>query len=283
MHYRFTKMQSLGNDFVMLDGITEHIRVTKSIATRIADRNFGVGCDQIILAENNPGDGNFVMRVFNPDGSEVGQCGNGARCLAVFLRERGLWDRPTMRVDTSTARLGLKINPDGSVTADMGVPGFLPAGIPLLADSEKRVYSLFLDQTQLEFSAMSLGNPHCILSVPDVTTAAVGRIGPQVESHPVFPQRVNVSFREIVSRSEIRLRVYERGAGETLGCGSGACAAVVTGIRSGMLDGQVLVNLPGGTVLVNWNGDTDPVRMTGSAEIVFRGEISLEPDNEFGG
>ncbi len=277
-HYRFTKMQSLGNDFVMLDGVTEHIRLTRRIATRIADRHFGVGCDQIILAEKNPGDGDFVMRVFNPDGSEVGQCGNGARCLAIFLRDQGLWNYPTMSVDTSTARLGLEIRPDGAVTVDMGAPRFLPSEIPLVADREKTAYPLRLDQAELEFSAVSLGNPHCVLCVPDTTTAAVGRIGPVLESHPVFPQRANVSFREIISRSEIRLRVYERGTGETLGCGSAACAAVVTGIRGGMLDRQVLANLPGGTVVVNWEDDASSVRMTGSAETVFRGEYNVGPE-----
>ena len=187
-----------------------------------------------------------------------------------------------MNVDTRTVRLGLEINPDGTVTVDMGVPRFLPSEIPLAADREKTVYPLRLDQMELEFSAVSLGNPHCVLSVPDAAAAAVDGMGPVLESHPVFPQRANVSFREIISRSEIRLRVYERGAGETLGCGSAACAAVVTGIRSGLLDGQVRVNLPGGAVAVNWQGDAGPVRMTGSAETVFHGEYIADPETGAG-
>ena len=273
MRYKFTKMQSLGNDFVMLDGITEHITISKNIARQIADRHFGIGCDQIILVQKNNGDSDFTMRIFNSDGSEVGQCGNGARCLAVFLRSQGLWQHSSVIVDTITVRLKLDINTDSSVTVNMGVPKFSPKEIPMQADLDRPVYSLYIDQAKLEYSAVSMGNPHCVISVPDVAVADVSRLGPCLESHPVFPERANVGFREIVSRSEIRLRVFERGVGETLGCGSGACASVVTGIRNGLLDREVLVNLPGGSATVSWAAKEESVRLTGPAEIVFQGEF----------
>ncbi len=284
MRYPFTKMQSLGNDFVMLNGVSNAIQMSGALAEKIGDRHFGIGCDQILLAErphhNKTG---FRYRIFNRDGSEVGQCGNGARCFARFLVDEGLTELRDIPVYTMTSSMTLCLNDDDTVTVDMGKPVFTPSLIPFRTSMESISYSLQTVLGVFEIGALAVGNPHAICVVKDVETTDVENIGPIIESHECFPERVNVGFMEVVSRSHIRLRVYERGAGETLGCGSGATAAVVSGIRMGLLDSEVRVSLPGGDAMVQWDGDgtenelLHSVYLTGSAEKVFTGSIEL-PD-----
>ena len=279
MRHEFTKMQSLGNDFVMLNGVANPITITESIARHIADRHFGIGCDQILLAENlngndSHGDG-IRLRIFNSDGSEVGQCGNGARCFARFLHDQKLSTESSIDVVTSTTRLNLQLNDDESVTVQMGLPQFEPAKIPLIADQKKSLYRAESLRGSIEFSALSLGNPHCVIDVEDVDSADLETIGPIMENHALFPERVNVGFMQILNRSQIRLRVFERGVGETLGCGSGACAAVVSGIVRGRLDNHVEVELPGGKVNVEWSGEGHQIVLNGSVNTVYVGSIDL--------
>lgn len=274
MLLHFTKMQSLGNDFVVLDGVSETINLTPDIAQQLADRHFGIGCDQILLAESGHEAGvDFVFRIFNRDGSEVGQCGNGARCFGRFLKDSGLTRKNTISVSTLTSRMTLQLLDSGAVRVDMGQPSFLPADIPYQAKAESVLYPLALAVQSLQISALSLGNPHAVLMVDDVAAYPVHEIGPLIERHPDFPARVNAGFMEIIDRQHIRLRVFERGVGETLGCGSGACAAVVAGIRLGHLDAEVVVSLPGGDARVAWEGDGHPVYLSGPAHTVFCGKI----------
>ncbi len=274
----FTKMQSLGNDFVLINGVQQHIRMSEKFARRIADRHYGIGCDQIIVAEPGRQPRTFKMAVFNADGSEVGQCGNGVRCFAVFLREQGLFQGSSISVETITTSMDITINSNQTVSASMGLPEFHPKKIPFCIDAERLKYALLIEGREIEFAAMSIGNPHCVVNVPDCKQANVGWLGPRMEIHPAFPERMNVGFRQIISRTEINLRVHERGVGETLGCGSGACAAVACGIRDNTLARQVTVNLPGGSVIVDWVSDRDPVRLTGAVETVFQGQIGLPDD-----
>jgi diaminopimelate epimerase len=274
MRYKFTKMQSLGNDFVMLNGVVENIRITEDIARQFADRHFGIGCDQILVAQKSSTGGHGV-RIFNNDGSEVGQCGNGLRCFASYLKEQGINSEKSVRVQTMTTTVELNHNADGTVTVAMGRPEFDPDKIPLAVDKEELVYRVQLEDRELAFSVISMGNPHCVIEVPGVDDAPVLDLGPVMECHPVFPQRANIGFCEYLSKSEVNLRVFERGAGETLGCGSGACAAAVVGIRRGQLDRIVKVNLPGGSVVINWPSDQAQVALTGPVHRVFQGDISL--------
>ena len=274
----FTKMQSLGNDFVLIDGVRQHIRMSANFARRIADRHYGVGCDQVIIAEPGKRLDTFKMAVFNADGSEVGQCGNGVRCFARFLQDRGLSLESSIAVETITTNMEITMNSDQTVTASMGLPEFHPKKIPLSVDAERREYTLLIESQKIGFAAVSIGNPHCVINVPDCRQVDVERLGSRIESHPIFPEKANVGFRQIISRNEVNLRVFERGAGETLGCGSGACAAVACGIRDGILDRQVTVNLPGGSITVDWTSELNPVRLTGAVETVFRGQIGLPYD-----
>ena len=274
MQLDFTKMQSMGNDFVVLDGVSRQMPITADAARLLADRHFGVGCDQVLLAEKGRA-ADFRFRVFNRDGSEVGQCGNGARCFARFLRDNGLTDQDLISVETLSTRMQLRILDDGDISVDMGQPEFLPERIPFLADQPDVSHPLAVDGEVLEITALALGNPHAVIQVGDVATAPVGRLGPLVEHHPRFPARVNAGFCEIVDPNHIRLRVHERGAGETLGCGSGACAAVVAGIRLGLLGPDVRVALPGGQARVRWDGPGNPVHLIGSASTVFTGVITI--------
>lgn len=273
----FSKMHGLGNDFVVIDAINQAINLSGEQIRCIADRHFGVGCDQLLLVEK-PVNANadFKYRIFNADGSEVAQCGNGARCFARFVSEKRLTDKREITVDTDAGQLILRLTEHGLVTVNMGVPRHSPAQIPLLASSEAKQYHA--DSTRcgaVEFAALSMGNPHAVLQVDDVATAPVSTLGAELESHPLFPQRVNVGFMQVVSRSQIKLRVYERGAAETLACGSGACAAVVAGIELGLLDSRVHVALPGGELTIEWAGRGFPVMMTGPAISVFEGQIEL--------
>ena len=273
---RFTKMHGLGNDFVVLDGVRQRLDVTPALAARLADRRFGIGCDQVLLVEppRLPGT-DFHYRIFNADGSEVEQCGNGARCFARFVRDAGLTDKTEIPVGTAAGPILLQVAADGQVTVNMGVPRLTPAEIPFQADAEAASYALTVDGARIELAAVSMGNPHAVLRVADVDTAPVTTLGPRIEQHPRFPNRVNVGFLQVQDSTHARLRVWERGAGETLACGTGACAAVVAGRRWGLLDAEVAVSLPGGTLVIQWPGAAQPVLMSGPAERVFEGEIDL--------
>ncbi len=276
MQLRFTKMHGLGNDFVVIDAVTQGVHMTPELARKLGDRHFGVGCDQILLVEppSTP-DVDFDYRIFNTDGSEVAQCGNGARCFAKFVRDRRLTGKHRIRVRTGAGVMVLQVEKDQRITVDMGIPRFDPADVPLRAGGRRERYSLAVAGDIVEVAALSLGNPHAVIRVPDVATAPVATLGPALESHPDFPERANVGFMAVKNRHEIDLRVYERGAGETLACGSGACAAAVAGIAAGELDETVQVHLPGGTLSIQWRGDQAPVTRTGPATTVFQGRIRL--------
>lgn len=272
----FTKMHGIGNDFVMLDGVNQNVILDAEQIRWIADRHFGVGCDQLLLVETYAGDdADFRYRIFNADGGEVEQCGNGARCFARFVYDQGLTQKTVIPVMTASGRIVLEIQPDGQVMVNMGVPELEPARIPFISEKRQTLYNLEIAGENYTFAAVSMGNPHAVLQVADVDTAPVEMLGPQWEKHPVFPKRVNVGFMQIVSREYIRLRVFERGSGETLACGTGASAAVVAGRVQGLLDEQVTVELPGGRLQIQWQGDGQPVWMTGPAETVFRGTLTL--------
>ncbi|MCX8145796.1 MAG: diaminopimelate epimerase [Azovibrio sp.] len=276
MRLKFTKMHGLGNDFVVLDGVRQQVHLNPEQLRWLADRHFGIGFDQLLLVEpaTRP-DVDFRYRIFNADGSEVEQCGNGARCFARFVFDQGLTAKREIRVETQKGVIAPRLEADGQVTVDMGVPRFAPAEIPFLSDSDAVCQPLALDGTTVEISVVSMGNPHAVQVVDDVDTAPVATQGPRIESHPRFPERVNAGFMQVVDRHHVRLRVYERGAGETLACGTGACAAVVAGIRRGLLDSPVRVATRGGELTIAWGGPGQPVRMTGPAVTVFTGEIEL--------
>ncbi len=276
MLLRFTKMHGLGNDFVVLDLVTQHFVVKKHHIRKIADRNFGIGCDQVLLVEppTRP-DVDFRYRIFNQDGDEVEQCGNGARCFARFVREHRLTGKTQIRVETNTGLITLELVEGNQVRVDMGVPRFDPADLPFTADREQSQYSLDVNGRDLSIAAVSMGNPHAVLSVDDVDHCELESLGPVIESHTRFPNRVNAGFCQTLNPNHIRLRVFERGVGETLACGTGACAAVVCGIDQGHLQSPVQVDLPGGALRIEWQGRGTPVIMTGPANTVFEGQISL--------
>lgn len=272
----FSKMHGIGNDFVVIDGVNQLVKLTEGQIRHIADRHFGVGCDQLLLVEPYDGkEADFRYRIFNADGSEVEQCGNGARCFAKFVYEQGLTDKTTIPVMTAAGRIELQIQPDGQVTVNMGIPELEPARIPFIFQQRQNRYTQEIMGKTVTFAAISMGNPHAVLTVNDVDTAPVETLGPVLESHPLFPRRVNVGFMQVVARDHIRLRVFERGVGETLACGTGACAAVVAGQLQGLLDSLVKVTLPGGVLQIQWQGEGEPVWMTGPAETVFRGTLTL--------
>ncbi|MGB1581198.1 MAG: diaminopimelate epimerase [Nevskiales bacterium] len=276
MERQFTKMQGLGNDFVVFDATAVPLSLSADQAQRIADRRFGIGCDQILIVEPPPDStADFRYRIFNADGSEVGQCGNGARCFARFVRDKGLIDQDEIRVVTCTGPMVLNILAGGQVRVNMGLPRFEPQDIPFQADSRQSSYSLELDGSEQQIAALSMGNPHAVLRVDDVDTASVATLGPLIESHPRFPQRVNAGFLQVVDASHARLRVYERGSAETLACGSGACAAMVAGRQWGLLDQDAEMVLRGGILQLSWAGEGEPVYMTGPAETVFEGSLEL--------
>ena len=276
MRLSFTKMEGLGNDFVMIDATAHPIELSRDQLCLLADRHFGVGCDQILQVEapRRP-DTDFYYRIFNADGSEVGQCGNGARCFVRFVRERGLSAKREIRVETREGIITPRLEDDGQVTVDMGAPIFEPARVPFLAREQALTYRIPLPDRQVEVSVLSMGNPHAVEVVPDVDTAPVGIDGPLLEHHPVFPERVNAGFMQVVDRHHIRLRVFERGAGETLACGTGACAAGVAGISRGLIDSPVRVGTRGGELVIAWAGEGAPALMTGPARTVFEGSIEL--------
>ena len=276
MRIKFSKMQGLGNDFVVLDGVRQSLALSPEQLRHLGDRHFGVGCDQILLVEKSARpDVDFRYRIFNADGGEVEQCGNGARCIVRFVHEQSLTTKREIRVETMKGIISPRLGDDGNVTVDMGIPEFEPARIPFVSDTTELVQPLALDGATVGITAVSMGNPHAVQVVVDVDRAPVAIQGPQIEAHPRFPQRVNAGFMQITGRDSIRLRVFERGAGETLACGTGACAAVVAGIARGLLDSPVCVTTRGGELTIAWGGRGLPVMMTGPAVTVFHGEIEL--------
>ena len=274
MKLAFTKMQGLGNDFVVIDGIHQTVTLDPDRIRRLADRHFGIGCDQVLLVEaSDRPEADFRYRIFNADGGEVEQCGNGARCFARFVRDQGLTERDELRVMTAAGLLWLQIQPDGRVAVDMGQPRLEPTEIPFFATERASVYPIAADGLEMEIGAVSMGNPHAVLRVDDVDQAPVAHLGPLLERHGRFPRRANIGFMQIVAPDHIRLRVFERGVGETLACGTGACAAVVVGRLWGELWPNVRVDLPGGELTVHWAGEGEGVTMSGPAETVFEGWI----------
>ena len=276
MLLRFTKMHGLGNDFMVIDLISQHAHIQPKHAKQWGDRHIGVGFDQLLLVEppHNP-DVDFRYRIFNSDGSEVEQCGNGARCFARFVLDKRLTMKRQIRVETKGGIIELNIRPDGQIGVDMGPPRLVPADIPFMADDEALSYPLEVDGQQLDVAAVSMGNPHAVLRVDDVNEAPVHQLGPKIEHHTRFPQRVNAGFLQVVDRQHARLRVWERGAGETQACGTGACAAAVAAIRQGWMDSPVHIDLPGGRLSIEWAGIGQPVIMTGPAVRVFEGQVRL--------
>ena len=276
MRVKFTKMHGLGNDFVVFDAINQHIDLDDDQCRALANRRFGVGCDQVLLVEPaQTADADFHYRIFNADGGEVEQCGNGARCFARFVYDKGLTDKQEIRVETAGGLIVPRLQDDGQVVVNMGVPRFAPADIPFQVDEEQLSYMLEAGGTETKISVVSMGNPHAVQQVSDIDNALVAELGPLIEAHERFPNRVNAGFMQVLDRGRVAVRVYERGAGETLACGTGACAAVVVGRRLGQLDASVTVQLRGGELSVDWQGEGEPVWMTGPADTVFEGEIDL--------
>jgi diaminopimelate epimerase len=276
---KFTKMQGLGNDFVVLDGITQRVDLSAAQLQRLADRHFGVGCDQILVVEKaDHDDVDFRYRIFNADGGEVEQCGNGARCFVQFVRNRGLTAKRVIRVETRGGIIEPRVEDDGQVTVDMGILRFASGEIPFVGGGSAIVQPLEVDGASVSVSVVSMGNPHAVQVVDNVDDAPVLTQGPRIERHPRFPNGVNAGYMQVVDRANIRLRVWERGAGETLACGTGACAAVVTGIRLGLLDSPVRVATRGGALTIAWHGGQSPVFMTGPAATVFEGEWQVADD-----
>jgi len=276
MRLEFTKMQGLGNDFVVVDATRVPVNLAPAQLRFIADRHFGVGCDQILLVEQaREPDTDFFYRIFNADGGEVEQCGNGARCFVRFVHERGLSRKTAIRVGTLGGVIEPKLEADGQVTVNMGVPEFDPVRVPFSAPAAAPLYDLQIEDKVIKINVLSMGNPHAVQVVDDVDAAPVLREGPLIETHPRFPQRVNAGYMQVIDRVRIRLRVYERGAGETLACGTGACAAVVAGNQRGMLDERVTVSTRGGDLVIVWPGAGKPVMMTGPAVTVYTGVVTL--------
>ncbi len=277
MKLRFAKMHGLGNDFMVIDAINQDFTPEPALIRSWADRFGGVGFDQMLVVERpESSDAAFRYRIFNADGGEVAQCGNGARCFARFVREQGLTELDRIPVETSSGQLVLEAIDASRFRVDMGVPRLEPAEIPLVADARQDLYRAECDGREIEFFACSIGNPHMVIAVDDVDTAPVETLGPYFESHAVFPERVNVGFAEFVDRGAFRLRVYERGVGETRACGSGACAAMVAGVSLGRLDTTATASLRGGELKLEWQGGANPVMMTGDTELVYHGEIEYE-------
>ncbi|BFG72041.1 diaminopimelate epimerase [Paraburkholderia terrae] len=284
MKLKFTKMHGAGNDFVVLDGYTQPLNLTEAQVRALANRHFGVGADQLLVVEKPTVEGvDFRYRIFNCDGGEVEHCGNGARCFVKFVRDTHLTDKQSVRVQVQKGVITLTMQANGEVVVDMGAPVFEPAQVPFDAsgldarrEGNDTLYPLDVNGATRWVSVVSMGNPHAVQIVDDVEAFPVLADGPVIENHPRFPQRVNAGFMQVVSRSEIKLRVYERGAGETLACGTGACAAVAAGIRRGLLDAPVKVHTHGGTLTITWDGEpASPLMMAGPAATVFEGEIEL--------
>jgi len=273
---QFSKMHGLGNDFMVIDGVTQSVFLTDELIRKLADRHRGVGFDQLLLVEApyDP-DLDFHYRIFNADGSEVSQCGNGARCFARFVSLKGLTDKQDIRVSTANGKMVLSLQEDGQVRVNMGKPIWEPAKVPFIANKFEKNYLLRTELQTAICGVVSMGNPHAVLQVENVQTAPVNELGPLLENHERFPERANIGFMQVVNRHHIKLRVFERGAGETQACGSGACAAAAVGIMQGALDSPVRVDLPGGTLMIEWQGEGSPLYMTGDAEHVYDGFLKL--------
>ncbi|MDE0798084.1 MAG: diaminopimelate epimerase [Nitrosomonadaceae bacterium] len=275
MKYKFTKMHGLGNDFVLIDCVNQSVRLNPEQLRYLADRRLGIGCDQILLVEKTESNADFRYRIFNSDGSEVEQCGNGARCLVRYVYDKGMTQKKEISLETLGGIIFPKLEINGEVTVNMGIPKFEPKEIPFVADKRMPTYLLDIDEKQIEFSILSMGNPHAVQIVEDINHSPILTEGSLIESHSRFPKYVNAGYMQIVNREHINLRVHERGAGETLSCGTGACAAVVAGISRGLLDSTVTVSTTGGDLSICWKGGNNSVWMTGPAISVFDGEIEL--------
>jgi diaminopimelate epimerase len=271
---KFSKMQGAGNDFMVIDAINQPIKLSTEQIQSLAHRQFGIGFDQLLLVENS-NIADFKYRIFNADGGEVAQCGNGARCFVRFVIDQGLTDKREIRVETASGIITPKLEDNGMVTVNMGAPRFALNDIPFLADNDANTYTLEVNVQRIEISALSMGNPHAVQIVEDVEAAPVAALGHQIEMHPRFPERVNAGFMQILDPHHIKLRVYERGSGETLACGTGACAAAVAGIQQGRLQSPVTVSARGGELHISWQGGNSPVMMTGPAVTVFTGTVLL--------
>lgn len=276
MQTRFTKMHGLGNDFVVLDAVRQSIKLTTEIIKRIADRNLGIGCDQVLVIEP-PLDKNidFNYRIFNCDGSEVEQCGNGARCIGRYIKDQQLSGKKTVRIKTKNRVMEIASNTKNMITANMGAPSFIPADIPLASDEQRNLYPINVNSCDYQIAALSVGNPHAVLQIEDIKHADLETIGPLIQTHKFFPESVNVGFMQVIDRQNISLRVYERGVGETQACGSGACAAAVAAIQQDLVDNIIEIQLLGGKLTIEWQGKDQPILMTGPAETVFHGKIKL--------
>ncbi len=280
MKIRFTKMHGLGNDFVVLDAIGQNFVPNPAQARFLADRHFGVGCDQILVVEKSAQDSvDFRYRIFNADGGEVEQCGNGARCFVRYVIDHSLTSKREIKVETRSGIIALRFEDNGEVSVNMGIPRFAPSEIPFISPlgemSDAVLQPLRIGEHDVDISVVSMGNPHAVQVVTNIDTAPVAAYGPLIETHARFPQRINAGFMQVLDRHAIKLRVHERGAGETLACGTGACAAAVVGIRRGLLDSPVRVSMRGGALSIAWNGAGQPVLMTGPATTVFEGEIEI--------
>jgi diaminopimelate epimerase len=275
MKYKFTKMHGLGNDFVLIDCVNQSVQLSPEQLRYLANRRLGIGCDQILLVEKAKNNADFRYRIFNSDGSEVEQCGNGARCFVRYVYDQGMTQKKEIRVETLGGIIVPKLETNGEVTVNMGIPKFEPQEIPFIAEKRMLTYLLDVDEKQIEFSILSMGNPHAVQIVEDINHSPILAEGTLIENHSRFPQHVNAGYMQVVNREHINLRVYERGVGETLSCGTGACAAVVAGITRGLLDSTVKVSTTGGNLKICWEGENNPVWMTGPAISVFDGEIEL--------
>ena len=275
MKYKFTKMHGLGNDFVLIDCVSQSVQLSPEQLRYLANRRIGIGCDQILLIERTESDADFRYRIFNSDGSEVEQCGNGARCLVRYVYDKGMTQKKEISVETLGGIIFPKLEINGEITVNMGIPKFEPKEIPFVADKRMLTYLLDINEKQIEFSILSMGNPHAVQIVGDINHLPILAEGSLIENHSRFPKHVNAGYMQLVNRKHINLRVYERGAGETLSCGTGACAAVVAGISRGLLDSKVTVSTTGGNLSICWKGGNNPVWMTGPAISVFNGEIEL--------
>ena len=281
MEINFTKMHGLGNDFVVIDAISQSVNLSTEQIIAIADRHFGVGCDQLLLVEKpTMAQAEFRYRIYNADGGEVEQCGNGARCFALFVRQQGLTKNTKISVETAGGLIELQVITERTdadqVTVNMGRPSFQPQSLPFLTETQSESYKLMVNGDEYAIGAVSMGNPHAVMLVDDLNKVDIETLGRAIESHEQFPNRVNVGFMQIIARDEIRLRVFERGVGETQACGTGACAAVAVGRASGQLDEQVKVHLRGGDLVIQWQGEDQDLLMTGPATTVFQGKINCE-------
>ena len=280
MKLHFTKMHGIGNDFIVLDHTKSPFQLTKEIIQSLSHRQLGIGFDQLLIVENSTlKDVDFKYRIFNQDGSEVEQCGNGARCFYRFVKDKHLTDKTSIRVETKSGVIELTEDHEHMIEVNMGEPIFNPKLIPFISDTEKNEYSISIDLPDqkglINIAALSMGNPHAVITVEDINKAHVKTLGAYLESHALFPKRVNVGFMEIVTPHHIRLRVFERGVGETLACGTGACAAAVSGIKRHLLTTPVKVDMTGGSLSIDWKGDTNPVMMKGPAVTIFEGDIEI--------